>query len=346
MGPSSPAGVDPVARRGGRATGTGQNANWSTFEAVKSCGSAPLNHPQRVAVPTRERVLAAVERLGFVRNEPARHLRARSSRVIGLIVLDASNPFEGGVAAGVTDAAEAAGYVVMLGSSAGRLDRERRYVELFEEQRVRGLIITPTHLAPANLEGLSRRGSPVVLLDGHPDAPHSNVATDDRAGARMAVEHLLSLGHSRLALVGGPWTLAQMQDRLAGAEEAILGAGNDATRVTTPRLTMPAGLAAADEILAMDPRLRPTAVFAANDLVAFGLLQRLLAAGLGVPDDVAIIGFDDIEFAAAAAVPLSSVRLPREELGRCAAQLLLEHVEALEAGREVRPRRVHFQPEL
>jgi LacI family transcriptional regulator len=259
-----------------------------------------LNHPEIVAEPTRERVLGVIARLGFVRNETARHLRARSSRVIGLIVLDASNPFEMGVAAGVADAAEAAGCALMLGSSAGSLERERRYVNLFEEQRVRGLLVTPTHLGPPNVSGLTRRGIPVVFLDGHPDRTYSSVAIDDVAGSRIAVEHLLSRGHQRLALVGGPFTLAQMQDRSTGAEEAVRRHGGDASilTVSTPNLTLHAGIAAAEQILVMTPEERPTALFAANDLVALGLLQRLLAAGVKVPDDMALVGYDDIEFAA------------------------------------------------
>jgi LacI family transcriptional regulator len=307
-----------------------------------------LNHPEIVAEPTRDRVLAAITRLGFVRNENARHLRARSSRVVGLIVLDASNPFEMGVAAGVADAAEAAGCALMLGSSAGSLERERRYVTLFEEQRVRGLLITPTHLGPPNVSGLARRGIPVVFLDGHPDRTYSSVAIDDVAGSRIAVEHLLSRGHRRLALVGGPFTLAQMQDRSKGAEEAVRRHGGDATilTVSTPNLTLQAGIAAADQILVLSPRERPTALFAANDLVALGLLQRLLARGVTVPDDIALIGYDDIEFAAAATVPLSSVRAPREGLGTAAAELLFDEIHALEAGEEVRARHVWFEPEL
>ena len=124
--------------------------------------------------------------------------------------------------------------------------------------------------------------------------------------------------------------------------------GGDATilTVSTPNLTLQAGIAAADQILLMSPDERPTALFAANDLVALGLLQRLLARGVKVPDDIALIGYDDIEFAAAATVPLSSIRAPREELGASAAELLFDEIHAREAGQEVRARHVWFEPEL
>jgi len=308
-----------------------------------------LNSPGRVADHTRQRVIAAVTRLGFVRNENARRLRARSSRVVGLIVLDGANPFEMGMARSIEEAVEAAGYTVLLGSSAGCLERERRYVELFEEHRVRGLLLAPTHLAPLDLTGLSRRGIPVVFLDGHADRTYSNVAVDDVAGGRIAVEHLLSRGHRRLAFIGGPSTLAQMQDRLRGAEEALRRVGSQEASlitVSTPAMTLDVGQDAADDLLALDPAERPTAVFAANDLIALGVLQRLLSRGTRVPEGMAIVGYDDIEFAASAAVPLTSIRQPREELGRRAAQLLFEEIKAREAGEPLQPRSVRFEPEL
>jgi LacI family transcriptional regulator len=139
-----------------------------------------------------------------------------------------------------------------------------------------------------------------------------------------------------------------MQDRGRGAEEAVRRHGSDATilTVSTPNLTLHAGTAAADQILLLSSSERPTALFAANDLVALGLLQRLLSRGVRVPDDIAIVGYDDIEFAAAATVPLSSVRAPREELGTCAAELLFDEIRAREAGEDVRARHVWFEPEL
>ena len=260
---------------------------------------------------------AAIAELGFVRNESARHLRSGASRAVGLVVIDAANPFFSDVARGVEDTVQAAGGVVLLGNSAGDIERENRYLELFEQQRVRGVLIAPTATgAAAGLAGPPR--IPVVFLDRYPeDADCSSVSVDDVAGGCLAVRHLLERGHRALAFVGGPSTLRQVRDRRQGAEETI-ATTPDATllAVSTPALTIPAGRQAGEELAALPEAQRPTAVFAANDLVALGVLAGLTDQGLRVPEDVAIVGYDDIEFAAAAAVPLSSVRQPRAELGR------------------------------
>ena len=307
-----------------------------------------LNKPHLVADPTRERVQQAIARLGFVRNESARQLRSGASRAVGLVVIDASNPFFMDVARGVEDEVQASGSVVLLGNSAGDAGRERHYLELFEQQRVRGVLIAPTGQQPPDLSGLRRLGIPVVLLDRQAAGVRlSTVAVDDVAGGRLAVAHLLEHGRRRIAFVGGPPDLAQVRDRRTGAQLAIDGRrGARLLPFEVPALTLQAGREAGDRIAALPPRRRPDAVFAANDLVAIGLLQRVLAHGLAVPGDLAIVGYDDIEFAAAGVVPLSSVRQPRADLGRQGARFLFEEIEAAQAGRRFRPRHVQFEPEL
>jgi LacI family transcriptional regulator len=307
-----------------------------------------LNKPDVVAEATRLRVNAVIAQLGFVRNESARQLRAGSSRAVGLLVIDAANPFFADVARGVEDAVQQVGGVVLLGNSAGDGERERRYLELFEQQRVRGVLIAPTGDQNPPLESLTRLGIPVVFVDRYPeDLAYSSVSVDDVAGGRLAASHLVETGHRRIAFVGGPSSLRQVRDRKQGAEE-VVGATQDGILlvISTPALTTAAGRMAADEIATLDDRHRPTAVFAANDLIAIGLLSGLAAHGLRVPEDVAIVGYDDIEFAEAAAVPLSSVRQPRIELGRCAAELLFTQIRALEAHRPVELEQVRFECNL
>lgn len=313
-----------------------------------------LNRPQRVTASTRARVVDAIEALGFVRNESARQLRTGAGRAIGLVVLDAGNPYFSDVARGVEDVVHATGGVVLLGNSAGDPAREQRYLELFEEQRVRGVLIAPSSDQHPALEGLTRLGIPVVFLDRYPDdAPYSSVSVDDVAGGRIAVEHLLARGHRRLAFVGGPSTLRQIHDRRAGADAALGAATRPGTAtaehpsllvVSTRGLSTDDGRRAAESLAALPDAERPTGVFAANDLTALGLLQGLTRHGLRVPQDVALVGYDDIEFAASAAVPLSSVRQPREELGRTGAELLLEQIGALETARTMPFREVRFRP--
>jgi LacI family transcriptional regulator len=306
-----------------------------------------LNRPHLVSESTRARVQEVIRELGFVRNESARQLRAGYSRAVGLVVIDAANPFFTDVARGVEDELDRTGVAVLLGNSAGSPDRERRYLELFEELRVRGVLIAPSSEGLPPLGALRRLGIPVVFLDRFPDGePYSSVSVDDVAGGRMAAAHLVGRGHRRLAVVGGPSSLRQVRERRAGAGAAVSEAGGDLLTVSTPDLTIAGGREAADELVLLPPRERPTAVLAANDLVALGLLQGFTEYGLRVPDDVALVGYDDIAFAASAVVPLSSVRQPREGLGRTGAELLLAEIEARAAGRPPEHRQVRFRPEL
>ena len=308
-----------------------------------------LNRPEIVAGSTRDRVNAAIKKLGFVRNESARHLRAGRSRTIGLVVLDVANPFFTDVARGVEDEASKSGLSVILCNSDEQPEKETRYLELLEEHRVQGILITPSVAAGADerLAWLQQRGTPVVLLDSRSaSGKQCSVAVDDVLGGDMAVSHLLELGHRRVACVGGPLRLRQVCDRLDGAARAVARAGrsaDDLVMIETPGLNVAAGQRAGTAIMDMPAPHRPTAAFCANDLVALGLLQEMARRGLTVPDDLAIVGYDDIEFASAAAVPLSSVRQPRQQLGRTAAQLLIEEALATDGHKH---RQVIFQPEL
>lgn len=306
-----------------------------------------LNRPDIVAKSTRDRVNAAIKALGFVRNESARQLRAGRSRTIGLVVLDVANPFFTDVARGVEDEASVSGLAVILCNSNEQLDREAGYLDMLEEHRVQGILITPVAGDTERLDALQRRGTPVVLVDSRsPAGGQCSVAVDDVLGGDLAVTHLLAGGHERIVYTGGPASLRQVADRRDGAARALRNAGRDPAAlitVETRALNVAGGREAGTVIAQLPPDRRPTAAFCANDLVALGLLQEMTSRGIRVPEDLAIVGYDDIEFAAAAAVPLTSVRQPRHQIGRTAAQLLLE--EALPADGH-RHREVVFQPEL
>jgi LacI family transcriptional regulator len=281
-----------------------------------------------------------------VRNESARHLRAGSSRTIGLVVLDIANPFFTDLARAVEDVASEQGLAVILCNSADDAVRETRYLDLLTEQRVQGVLITPTgELSPA-LDAVRRRGVPLVLVDRRSTDPEQcSVAVDDVLGGRLAAEHVLERGHRRIAFVGGSSGLPQIQERHAGVLAAVrdrCGSDDGLTVLSPAQLTVAGGREAAELIIGLPAARRPTAVLCANDLLALGVLQEMVRRGFAVPGDMAIVGYDDIEFAAAAAVPLSSVRQPREELGRTAATLLLQEVE----DPHHQHRHVVFDPEL
>lgn len=318
-----------VARHAGVSVGTVSNV---------------LNRPDIVASATCKRVLDAIDQLGFVRNESARQLRAGRSRVVALVVLDIANPFFADVARGAEAAAEENGSLVMLCGSGEDAERERRSLEQLEELRVRGVLITPTGHNHAQLERLRRRSIPVILVDHHSrTGQHCSTAVDDVLGGRLAGEHLLAQGHHRIGFVGGPFTLRQVTDRHQGLTAALTRHTVAAPQVfQTPNLTVTAGRAAGAELASLPAERRPTAVFCGNDLLALGVLAETTSRGLRVPQDLALIGYDDIDFAATAAVPLSSVRQPRERLGRAAAELLL--LEETETPHQ--HRQLVFEPEL
>jgi LacI family transcriptional regulator len=305
-----------------------------------------LNRPASVAEPTRRRVQSTITRLGFVRNESARQLRAGRSRTIGMLVLDVANPFFTDMARGVEDVAAESGLAVMLCNSDEDAQRENAYLDLLAEQRVQGVLITPVEKQTPRLDRLRGQGTPVVLLDRPARSEgQCSVAVDDVLGGEQAMTHLLEQGHRRTAFAGGPPTMQQVGDRLTGAQRAVGTHAADATLTVleTSTLNVASGRAAGEQLMNLPSRTRPTAVFCANDLLALGLLQEMTRRGVRVPQDVAIVGYDDIDFAAAAAVPLSSVRQPRHLLGRAGAELLLEEATAT-SGHE--HRQLVFDPEL
>ncbi|GAB2959298.1 LacI family DNA-binding transcriptional regulator [Saccharothrix stipae] len=304
-----------------------------------------LNRPEVVAPATRDRVMGAIEELGFVRNDAARQLRSGTPRAIGLVVLDVGNPFFTDVARGVEDTASEAGHAVILCNSDESAQREARHVELLAEQRVHGVLITPVDTDLAAVHRLRERGMSVVLLD-HPttDPGLCAVAVDDRAGGELAVTHLLAEGYERIVMVNGPSRIHQARQRHEGAVDAVRKAGRDEgvlEELKVPALNVVSGQRAAEQLLARSAR--PDAVFCANDLLALGVLQVLVRAGVRVPEDIAIVGYDDIDFAAAAAVPLTSVRQPRQLIGRTAAELVIEETMT---PAEHEHKHVLFAPEL
>ena len=305
-----------------------------------------LNRPERVSTATRERVEKAMADLGFVRNESARLLRAGGSKTLAYVMLDATNPFFTDVAQGIEGAAEQHDLSLFICNSDNSATRERTYLTRLQEQRVQGVLITPVDPDEPMLDELARQGTPVVIVDRVRDvASHCSVAVDDVLGGRIAVEHLLDLGHRRVAFVGGPERLGQVRDRRSGAGAALAAAGRDATdlvEVATEALTVAEGRNAGERIAGMPASARPTAAFCANDLLALGLLQKCVGLGLRVPEDLAIVGYDDIDFAAAAAVPLTSVRQPRRQLGRRATELLIDEATNVDHRHE----QVLFTPEL
>lgn len=322
--------VRDVAARAGVAVGTVSNV---------------LNHPERVSQEVRDRVLAAIDELDFVPNDAARQLRSGKSASIGLIVTDLRNPFFTDVARGAENRATADGLAVTLGNSDVTQSRQTAYLDLFERQRVQGVLITPYGDVHDQLVRLRKRGTPVVLIGrGVKDQSFSIVSDDDLAGGQLAAEHLLQQGRRRILFVGAQSTNDHISDRQRGAQAAVDRVeGASLEIIDLDNLSIEAGRAAGTVIAARPVAERPDAIFAANDLVAIGLLNSLVVeARIEIPREIAVIGYDDIDYASAAVVPLSSIRQPSALIGQTAVEILLEEA----SNPEAEPCEMVFTPEL
>jgi len=301
-----------------------------------------LNRPEVVAPKTRDRVEKAIAALGFVPNAPARQLRAGRTKVLGLVVPDISNPFFTEVARGVEDAALEAGYVVILCNSDEQAEREDRYLAVLESQRVGGILITPARKGLKPLSRLISNGTAVALLDnGEATQDVCSASVDDVMGGRLAAEHLIELGHASIVWLSGPADIPQVAEREAGLMAAADAAGVHVTRIAASQMTAPSGHAALEE--ALTAGLKLTSLVCANDLIALGAIRALNKHGLRVREDVSVVGYDDIEFASSAAVPLTSVRQPKYEMGYTAARLIIAECEDPSTHAH---QRIQFQPHL
>jgi LacI family transcriptional regulator len=261
-----------------------------------------------------------------------------------MLVLDVRNPFFTDVAMGAENVAEDHKHSLILANSAEDSGREQAYLDLFEQQRVQGILITPFGQVLERLETMRSRGIPSVLVDRLARTDQfCSVSVDDVAGGKAALAHLLDVGSVRPAFVGGPFTLQQVEDRYRGAAEAAERAGVPIQLFETPDLKFDRGRQVGDLISKLEAAVRPDAVFAANDQLALGLLQSFAANGVRVPEDIAIVGFDDIDFASQSSIPLTSISQPRQLIGERAAELLFDEIND-------QPGHVHsqvvFTPEL
>jgi LacI family transcriptional regulator len=301
-----------------------------------------LNRPEVVAPETLARVQATIKELGFVPNGFARHLRSGQSRTLGLIVPDVANPFFTEVARGVEDAASKRDYAVFLCNSDESASKEDRYINVLIQQQVRGVLITPADMKSDRLEAMRERGIAVTLLDREiKGRKQCSVSVDDVHGGQIAIEYLAGLGHKNIAWVCGPESIPQVADRGAGVTKAAKVAGAKIETIRVPLMNAAKGEEAAKKILELNEM--PSAIFCANDLLALGVMRALLASKVRIPEQVSVLGYDNIEFAPSAAVPLSSIAQPSYQMGVTAADLLLNECED---GDSHEHQQIRFQPQL
>jgi LacI family transcriptional regulator len=305
--------------------------------------SRVLNGSDRVDAELAARVHEAVARLSYRRSGLARSLRAQRARVVGLVISDIRNPFFTDVVRGIEDRVGADGYSLVLCNSDEELEKEADYLDLFVEERMAGAIVSPASSRETRLDALTTRGTPVVVIDR--EAAREAVDTvlvDNVRGGEIAVRHLIENGYRRIACITGPPRTSTGSERLEGWQKAAREAGLavDESLIRRADFKESGGFEAAADLLS--GRDRPDAFFVANNLMTVGALAALREAGLEVPDDVGVVGFDDMPWAQLLRPALTTVAQPTYELGRKAAGLLERRIGGLDAP----PERIVLEPTL
>jgi DNA-binding LacI/PurR family transcriptional regulator len=286
-----------------------------------------LNQTRFVSDELRERVMAAMRELQFEPNAAARMLSLKRSNTIGLIVSDIRNPFFASVARGVEDVAQECGYTVILCNSDETLAKETACLKALQSRQVDGVLLASAGAADEFVTRLVQAGYPIVLVDRDlPDLGLPAVLLDNEGAAYRAVRHLIDRGHQRIAMLSGRASISTTTERVAGYERALRESGlePDPRLVVSGESTSEGGAEATDRLLDLDPP--PTAIFSGNNLMSIGALHAITRHGLTVPDDIALVGFDDFPYPWSDAFRphLTTIAQPTYELGRCAAEMLVQ----------------------
>ncbi len=291
--------------------------------------SRVVNSQGEVSEETRQRVLAAIEELGYRPSKVARALVTRRTDTVGLIVGDIANPFFPEVARGVMDTAEAQGYNVFLCNSDGDVEQEARILHSMADHAVDGVIVYPGFGGGDNLRTFAEHHAPLVTINCFFDYPGaSRVMLDTRRGARLAVDYLLGKGHTAIGMLAGQAPSLSLMRRVRGYRDALKAHGLPVITewILPGSPVMARGVESTRQLLTQYPQI--TAIFAYNDLLAVGAMQACRELGRRVPDDCAIVGFDDIPLAAMLTPPLTTVRVDKYELGRQAMSRLLDMLDS------------------
>jgi LacI family transcriptional regulator len=305
--------------------------------------SRVMNGKTDVAADLRQRVLAAVTELGYRRNGPARSLRTRAAMVLGIIISDITNPFFTAVVRGAEDQAQLAGYSVVLANADEDVAKETRYLEVAADEQMAGVLLSPASPRRTSIDVLVERDIPVVTIDRRLTAAAvDSVTVDNHSAARKAGQHLIDQGCGRVGIVAGPVQTTTGASRLAGYRAALRAAGRtvDPSLVAYADFRTEGGYAATRQLLRQ--RQPPDGLLFSNNLMTVGGLRAIAEAGLAIPDDIAIVGFDDAIWTTALRPPLTVVAQPTYEIGQTAARLLLRRIE----GEKFPPRRVVLRAEL
>jgi LacI family transcriptional regulator len=292
-----------------------------------------INDKGKVSESTRRMVLDVIDELNFRPNASAQRRYQDAHKSIGLVIKEIHNPYFANVIVGAQEAAESQGYELIVASSEGRRDSEDRIVDLFVAKDVSGIIINPLLDGESDLSRLfelKRRNIPFVLLERVRGLRASLVDVDNAVAMRDAVRYLFGLGHERIVHFAGPDYSMHSEERIEGFRQAFF----DEQMLYTRDLVRPAGASLSDGyesglryLAETSEDERATAITCYNDLVAIGVMRALAEKGVSVPSEISVMGFDDILASEYAAVPLSTMHVPKREMGRCAVELLIKHME-------------------
>lgn len=315
----------------------------------KATVSAVINDTGSVKDSTRDRVLEIIEQLNYRPSNTARNIGKRRGKSIGLLIKEIDNPYYAEVIVGARREANARGYTLLVTSSEGDYGSEQRIVELLKSKDVDGLIITPVLDGDTDLTHLfelKRRNFPFVLLEGIRGLQASLVDIDNVAASQQAAAYLIRQGHTRLVHFAGPEYSMHSGQRLEGVRRAY----SESRLIFTDDVVVPAGAhleggyrAGLEFFRGRRREDRPTAVLCYNDLVALGLYRALAELGIGVPEEVSIVGCDDIQLLDYLPVPLTTVHVPKVEMGELATRMLIRHIETRE---NIQPQKVYLDAQL
>lgn len=312
-GPARPRPVmTDVARHAGVSLGTVSNV---------------LNNPDIVTAEKRARVLRAIDELGFVRNNAARSLVTGRADTVGFVIVDVGNSFFVDIARGAEEELDKQGIRLLLANSDVELAKQNSYIALFEETKVSGMLLAPLD-APLDAARAARgRGIPIVHVNWTGDEDSCGVVVDEEEGGYLAARHLLDQGRRRLAFAGGPFTLSAVAQRYEGARRAVRDVpGATLERIETHSITVRGGYALGRSLLERAAEDRPDGLFAAADALAAGAIQVMLLGGMAVPEEMAVVGYDNNHFAYDSTVPITSVGQPGQEMGSIAARVLVDEI--------------------
>ncbi|MGF1760292.1 HTH-type transcriptional repressor PurR [Photobacterium sagamiensis] len=296
-----------------------------------------INKTRFVAEATQKKVLAAVDELNYAPSAVARSLKCNTTRTIGMLVTKSTNPFFAEVIHGVEEYCYKDGYTLILCNTEGNLSKQRDYLRMLAEKRVDGLLVMCSDIDQELLDLLERKSDlPMVIMDWGPESPHTDKIQDNAEfGGYIATKHFIEHGHAKIGCLSGHVEKVTCRERLKGFKKAMAEANlvvND-DWILEGDFECESAVAAANQYIAMDER--PTAIFCFNDIMAMALISTFEQAGIRVPGDISIIGYDNIELAPYFSPPLTTIHQPKRRLGKTAVEILMERVKDKDHARRV-----------